>query len=277
MQKVIYINEIRNYSDYIDQSVIDYINEQQTETYESFDKYSIIAFDWYDINDVDSKPSQIMIYIDNDDIFFICENDESYEVAQKLFVNADTNERALYLFFNNLFKGTSKHMEALEDRISALDDAVIDGTGDDKIREQIVDDRYEVLRLKKYYEQLEFVFEELCDNDNDLISSECLKYFEILRNRSVRLVTGVKNLREFITQVRESYQAQIGIEQNNLMKVFTLVTSIFLPLTLIAGWYGMNLKMPEYSWKYGYLIIISLSIVICIIWIIFFKKKNWFK
>ncbi len=276
MQKVIYINEIRKYNDFIDQSVIDYINEGQIETYESFDKYSIIAFDWYDISNVESKPAQILIYIDKDDIFYMCENDESHAIAEKLFVKAGTNERALYLFFNNLFRGTSKHLEGIEERISILDDAVIDKT-EEGIREKIVDERNEVLRLKKYYEQLEFVFEELCDNDNNLISNECLKYFEILRNRALRLVSGVTNLREFINQVRESYQAQIGIEQNNLMKVFTLVTSIFLPLTLIAGWYGMNLKMPEYSWKYGYLIIIFLSIVVCIIWIIVFKKKKWFK
>jgi magnesium transporter len=60
------------------------------------------------------------------------------------------------------------------------------------------------------------------------------------------------------------------------MKVFTVLTAVFLPLTLIVGWFGMNVKMPEYSWNYGYLYVIVLSITVCGIcgWI--FKKKKWF-
>ena len=61
------------------------------------------------------------------------------------------------------------------------------------------------------------------------------------------------------------------------MKIFTLVTSIFLPLTLIAGWYGMNLQMPEFTWKYGYLFVIAVCIIVVAIWAIIFKKKGWFK
>lgn len=276
MQKVIYFNQIQDFSDYIDQSVIDYIRDGQIETYESFGNYDLVAFDWYDLKNVDILPAQILVYIDNDDLFYICENEFSYNIAQKLFVEDASNEHALYLFFRNLFKGSTKHLEQLENRVSELDDDVIDGINDG-IRECLVSMRNEILRLKKYYEQLEFMFDEICDNDNGLFSKDCLKYFENLRNRSKGLVSQTINLREYIAQVRESYQAQIGIEQNNLMKVFTLVTSIFLPLTLIAGWYGMNLKMPEYYWEHGYLFVGGLCIVVCIIWFVVFRKKKWFK
>lgn len=275
MQKVIYLNQIQDFSEYIDKAVIDYINDGQIETYESFGGFDIIAFDWYDLQDTEKPPAQILIYIDKDDLFYICENDLSYGIAQSLFAEDALNEHAMYLFFRNLFKGSAKHIEQFESRVSALDDDVIDGT-EDGIREKLVSMRNEVLRLKKYYDQLEFLFEEICDNDNGLISEDCLKYFEILRNRSVRLVSQTMSIREYITQVRESYQAQIGIEQNNLMKVFTLVTSIFLPLTLIAGWYGMNLKMPEFAWDYGYLFVAGLCVAVGAIWFAVFKRKKRF-
>ena len=61
------------------------------------------------------------------------------------------------------------------------------------------------------------------------------------------------------------------------MKIFTLVTSIFLPLTLIAGWYGMNLKMPEFEWAYGYPFVIGGCLLTIAIWAIGFKKKGWVK
>ena len=61
------------------------------------------------------------------------------------------------------------------------------------------------------------------------------------------------------------------------MKVFTVITTVFLPLTLIAGWYGMNFAaIPELEWRYGYLYVILLSVFVCSLCILFFKHKKWF-
>ena len=59
------------------------------------------------------------------------------------------------------------------------------------------------------------------------------------------------------------------------MKFFTVVTSIFLPLTLIAGWYGMNLMMSEFKWPYGYPFVIILSVVIVVFMIWLFRRNKW--
>ena len=83
----------------------------------------------------------------------------------------------------------------------------------------------------------------------------------------------MQNLREYVTQVREAYQAQIDINLNKIMKFFTVVTSIFLPLTLIVGWYGMNLKIPEFNWAYGYPCVIALCLVVSAAILVWFKKK----
>ena len=72
-------------------------------------------------------------------------------------------------------------------------------------------------------------------------------------------------LREYSLQISEAYQTQIDIRQNIVMKVLTTVTAIFLPLSLIAGWYGMNFKhMPELCWRYGYHYVFLLSIIVVI-------------
>ena len=60
------------------------------------------------------------------------------------------------------------------------------------------------------------------------------------------------------------------------MKIFTVITTIFLPLTLVVGWYGMNVKMPEYDWTYGYLYVIIISIVLVLVSIYIIRKKKWF-
>ena len=92
-----------------------------------------------------------------------------------------------------------------------------------------------------------------------------------------RYLNAVQSLRESVAQLREAYQSQLSIQQNDLMKIFTVVTAVFLPLTLLVGWYGMNFSnMPELSWKYGYpaVIVISLVIVMICLWIMK-KKKFW--
>lgn len=275
MQKVILRSEIAEYGAYIDQPIIDYIRDGQIETYESFSRFDLIAFDWYDLQDANKDPSQIIIYLDDkNNLFYICEDEQASQAVKRFFNETEANEQSLYLFFKNMFKGTSRQMEQLENKVCDLDDDVTDGT-EDGLRERLTDTRYEVLRVKKYYEQLEFLFEEICDETSERISTENMRYFEILRSRSIRLSSQAQNLRDYIVQVRESYQAQISIEQNNLMKVFTLVTSIFLPLTLIVGWYGMNLKMPEFTWEHGYLFVIVLCLVVCAVWYVIFKKKKW--
>lgn len=77
--------------------------------------------------------------------------------------------------------------------------------------------------------------------------------------------------------MRELFQAEIDIRQNHIMKILTIVTTIFLPLSLVAGWYGMNFAyMPELSWKYGYpavIVVSALVILICLL--IMNKEKFW--
>ena len=77
-------------------------------------------------------------------------------------------------------------------------------------------------------------------------------------------------------QPGQIFQAEIDIRQNRIMKAFTIVTTIFLPLTLVAGWYGMNFAhMPELTWRYGYPAIIAVSAVIVLLSLWVMKKKTF--
>ncbi len=77
-------------------------------------------------------------------------------------------------------------------------------------------------------------------------------------------------------QIRDLYKAHLDIKQNRSMTILTGVTTIFMPLTLIVGWYGMNFKyMPELEYRYSYPIVFGVSIVIVVCSLLFFKKKKW--
>jgi Mg2+ and Co2+ transporters len=130
--------------------------------------------------------------------------------------------------------------------------------------------------LKRYYEQMLGVLDELQENGNRLIPGVALRYFKIFAGRVDRLYHGVINLRDYVTQVREAYQAEVDIGLNSIMKIFTVLTAIFLPLTLLVGWYGMNLQMPEFKWPLGYAMVIVIAVAIVVLCLVLFKRKKWF-
>lgn len=141
---------------------------------------------------------------------------------------------------------------------------------------KIVDLRNRVMTLKRYYVQLLRLCQDMEENENGLISGRQLKRFRILTRRVERLLDTADSLRDYVSQVREAYQSQVDINLNNLMRIFTVVTAVFSPLTLIVGWYGMNLKMPESRWDLGYPMVILLSLAVCAVTVVLFKKKKWF-
>ena len=107
------------------------------------------------------------------------------------------------------------------------------------------------------------------------VSEEEKAQWQLFSNRAERLHDHVEMLREYLVQIRELYQSLIAVQQNQVMSILTVVTTIFLPLTLIAGWYGMNFpNMPEFGWKYAYPAVIIVSVLVIILEIIYFKKKK---
>ena len=138
------------------------------------------------------------------------------------------------------------------------------------------DIRGDLLDLRVHYEQLIDLGQELEENENGFFKEENLRYFHMFTERVTRLRDIVNGQREYVMQLRDLIQSQLDVRQNRIMTVLTVVTSIFLPLTLIAGWYGMNFRyMPELEWRYSYPVVIAISIIIVVVCLIWFKRKKW--
>ncbi|MFD2443274.1 magnesium/cobalt transporter CorA [Bacillus sp. CGMCC 1.16607] len=104
------------------------------------------------------------------------------------------------------------------------------------------------------------------------------EYFSDIYDHLLKLMEMIEASRELTTDIRDSYLSLNSHETNRVMKVLTIITTIFMPLTFIAGLYGMNFKhMPELAWKYGYFGTLIIMLIIAITMFIWFKKKGWFK
>lgn len=276
MQKVLLLKDINQVSEHLEPEVFKYITCLQTHSFESFEKFNLFAFEWYDVNSDVTQTSRVLIYMDKNDLFIFCQNQRVYIHMKEIFLQDMDNEKALYHFFVNLMKNDATYFEEYEKEITEAEDNTLSGSMKGEL-DKVISFHRELLRLKKYYEQLDIILDNLTANDNDMLSEKGERLMNIIQNRVHRYQSNVLNLRDYVTQMREAYQAQIDIQQNELMKIFTIITSIFLPLTLIVGWYGMNFtNMPELTWKYGYISVIFFSTMVSVFMIIYFKRKNWF-
>ena len=134
------------------------------------------------------------------------------------------------------------------------------------------------MTLNGYYQQLTEMLQMMSENKNGLFNVEDCRIMRVIANRADRMYDNTKMLREYTGQLREMYQSQIDIMQNKTMRILTVVTTIFMPLSLIAGWYGMNFKyMPELMNRYGYIGVIIFSALVVLVEIIIFKKNKWFE
>ena len=258
MYKVFSFTNTDEAAPYMDKKILRYIDEQITDSFECFKDCDILAFDWYDVQSEKKEDFKMLLYL--------------HTMTGE---EGATNERLFYHFFSLLLKGDMDFLNNLEEEISNNEDKVLSGDKASYLK-YITAWRQELLRLKRYYEQLNFIFDEMTVNDNQLFSEDGVRRLMTLRNRTDRYLSAVKNLQEMVSQLREAYQSQLAIEQNDLMKIFTVVTVIFLPLSLLAGWYGMNFShIPELKWKYGYPLVILVSIVTVAALIWKFKKKKW--
>lgn len=140
----------------------------------------------------------------------------------------------------------------------------------------ILQTRKELMILNRYYRQLFQMMQTLINIPGDMIDEESREMLRFLSGRMERLCSDTQNLREYSLQIRDMYQSRIDVRQNKVIQFLTIVTTIFMPLTLITGWYGMNFSgMPELGWPHGYKMVIFLSILIVIIEWIIFRKKKW--
>ena len=136
--------------------------------------------------------------------------------------------------------------------------------------------RRKLLKDYRYYDQLGDMAQTLAESPCEIIDKKAGRMYRFLSDRMDRLSQDALNLREYSSQIYDMYQSRINLRQNRIMQFLTVITTIFMPLTLVTGWYGMNFdRMPELHWRYGYAAVLGLSAVLLLIEYIVFRRKKW--
>ena len=238
------------------------------------------AFDLFNRDDIFGPAGKVSFALDEKGIAFINDDGTAEKIIRKIAATRKWRnpslERFIYDFLEEIVADDLRLFERYDKRLDDLEDRILAG-GKDQILKEIIDLRGEILEIHTHYEQMLDLSQELQENENNFFAQENLRYFDMYTNRLLRLSNLIAALRERVIQVRDLYDTQLDIRQNKVSTVLAIVATIFMPLTLIVGWYGMNFKyMPELDKTWGYPAVIVLSILIAVGSIIYFKRKKWF-
>ena len=130
--------------------------------------------------------------------------------------------------------------------------------------------------LRKSVWPLREVINSLQKEESPLIGKTTLPYLRDIYGHTIQVIDNVETLREVISGMLDIYLSSASNRMNEIMKVLTIIATIFIPLTFITGIYGMNFRyMPEIKWVWGYPIVLSIMLAIGIGMLIYFKRKKW--
>lgn len=219
----------------------------------------------------EKRSRNFAVYMLEDRLIFVEEDgfvNEILEVIQKRVGSISYSVRQFVSdFFMQLIGEDLLHLAALERELAEMEEKVLQGDTT-HFNYCMLGIKKEISRLNCYYNQMIDAGDVLCEQRR--IGSTFVERVKRLQQES-------QSLREYAMQVQDVYQSEISIHQNDIMKLLTIVTTIFLPLSLVAAWYGMNFEnMPELKWEYGYPVISGISLLIVIVCLWFFKKKKFF-
>jgi magnesium transporter len=175
------------------------------------------------------------------------------------------------IIVDNYFAIMDKGSEILED----LETKVIAGARTDVLID-IQKRKRDFIFLRKSIAPLRDVLLSLERNDTDLISPSLMIFFRDIADHSMRVIDNIETSREMLSGMLDIYLSSVSNRLNEVMKVLTIISTIFIPLTFIAGVYGMNFEnLPEKDWYYGYYFCLSLMGAVVVVMLMFFRKKKW--
>lgn len=166
-------------------------------------------------------------------------------------------------------------LEQIGEKIEWLEDEVINKPSAEKLNE-IYGLKRELILLRHSVWPLREVISRVNQDNSDFVHSSTRVYLREAYDHSIQVIETLESYRDILSGLIDIYLSSLSNRMNAVMKVLTIISTIFMPLTFIAGIYGMNFKyMPELQWRYGYFMVLSGCMLIAGVMLLYFKRKKW--
>jgi magnesium transporter len=166
-------------------------------------------------------------------------------------------------------------MEIFGEKIEALEEEMVENPTAQTL-ETIHTMKREMIYFRKQVWPLREVIAGLTRGEYSLISETTTLYLRDVYDHTIQVIDTLESLRDILGGMLDLYLSTISNKMNEVMKVLTIIATIFIPLTFIAGIYGMNFKyMPELEWHWGYFMVWGIMVLVVLVMVVYFRKKAW--
>ncbi len=166
-------------------------------------------------------------------------------------------------------------MEDIAEKLELLEDKLFEDT-DNKLLYELQQHRKQIVNMRRSVYPLREVVNKLNRAEFGIISVDTERFFRDLYDHTIQIIETIETFKETVSSLKDVYMTGVSNRMNEIMKVLTLIATIFIPITFVAGVYGMNFdNMPELSWEYGYASAWGLMLLMGGAMLVYFKKKKW--
>ena len=263
----------------------DIMNVFQRPKVEEEDDYiftALKAFDWKSqANELEDE--QISIILSRNMVITFQEKpgDHFDMVRERLMTEGSVvRERNIdYLFYRLLDITVDVYFDLLEkmgDYLESTEELILNHP-ENGILNRIQSNKKDIMQMRKMIYPMRDMVARLISSDHPLIEYKTKKYLRDVQDHTILIMETLETYRDVNYGLKDLYLNAMSHEMNRIMKILTIISTFFIPLTFIVGVYGMNFKhMPELNWTFGYYLIWGLMIIIVALLSIWFKRKGWF-
>jgi len=166
-------------------------------------------------------------------------------------------------------------LEKFGEKIESMEEEVIDNPTEQTVH-QIHSLKSEMIALRKSIWPLRELINGLQKSDSSLINETTDIFMRDVYDHTIQIIDTIESFRDMVSGMLDIYLSSLSNKMNAVMKVLTIIATLFIPLTFVAGIYGMNFKyMPELEWRWSYPIVWLIMIVVAVVMLCYFKRKKW--
>lgn len=282
------INVVKTYCDLIgvhhlfQEDIMNVFQRPKVEEEENYIFTAIKGFDWKaQANELEDEQLSIILSKNMVITFQEKSGDHFDTLRDRLMTDGSIiRERNIdYLFYRLLDITVDIYFDLLENMGNHLEstEEMILQQPQNGILSQIQSNKKDIMQMRKMIYPMRDMVARLIASDHPLIEPKTKKYLRDVQDHTIQIMETLETYRDINYGLKDLYLNAMSHEMNRIMKILTIISTFFIPLTFIVGVYGMNFKfMPELHWPYGYYMIWGIMITIVIGLSIWFKRKGWF-
>jgi len=166
-------------------------------------------------------------------------------------------------------------LETFGEKIESMEEELV-ANATRQTLQRIHDMKREMIFFRKQVWPLRELIGALSKGESPLVHESTSIYLRDVHDHTIQIIDTIESFRDMLSGMIDMYLSTISNKMNEIMKVLTIIATIFIPLTFVAGIYGMNFRyMPELEWRWGYFMVWSVMLVIAVLLLSFFKKRKW--